>query len=296
MPNKNNFENNFHYYDQAQVQDVTFGGYEVTSRNPGSALIYSTILVNLILFLIGMMFIPGSPIPIQKFIESMKERISDIKHNTAGLTNDTNDEEESLSSATNHDYILRAADVDDSSINTRRNKERQKYHTYSTIVTVVRTGARGKKKRTLNSMQRRNNTMCVVTVQKQQQIQANPHNNQSSNHAIQEEVASVHKLIEESSNYEDLKQGVSDQNPNVSELSTDNSSRLTFNDLWYHMTHFNSVSIPSTHNKQVKFADSNKLGEKFLDDPSSPKMKNKPEVDISTLRNEMRVIMKWAAP
>jgi hypothetical protein len=25
-------------------------------------------------------------------------------------------------------------------------------------------------------------------------------------------------------------------------------------------------------------------------------MKNKPEVDISTLRNEMRVIMKWAAP
>lgn len=54
-----------HYYtQQADVQDdVTFGGYEMTSKNPGPALIYYfTIIVCLILFLIGMLFIPSSPV------------------------------------------------------------------------------------------------------------------------------------------------------------------------------------------------------------------------------------------
>jgi len=71
MPEKD-YQYSFNYYNNIEVNDVTFDGYQVTTNNPGTFLLLLTFFICISCFVIGVLIFPGSPLhPIYRTLLSL---------------------------------------------------------------------------------------------------------------------------------------------------------------------------------------------------------------------------------
>lgn len=326
MPNKNKYEQTkLHYYDQQQsnqVQSVTFDGYQITTNNPGTSLLLITVLICFALFIFGILFVPGSPLPIDKIIHWIKARWfasttgreggEGASYNTTRAARGKDEQMEQNEEGASSYYIreveedgTRSSSGSSSRSGTEKHGTRvesgknQIMHSYAlkdfdmdySQVVAIRTGSRGKKKHTANSMR----NLCVITAARRQGTPDKQMRPGKGPQNVTRELASTMIVQEELLPTKNVQRNhlKTALNPVVnSDEAAPLNNRLTFDDLLYHMTHFNSVSPNVTsYNHRNDEIDENRVNAN-----TSSRSRRKSEVDISTLRNDARVILRWAAP